>query len=265
MKRTFQLLGTGAFAMLISILSINFPAANRSANVRADYSCGGAESNSNVALSGNWAGYAVSAKKHQVTDVQANWIVPQAHCSSGNQYSSNWVGIDGYNSLTVEQEGTSANCNGGVPQYYAWYEMYPAAPVKINNVPVHAGDSIHAETKYIGNNRYRLILHNLTTAKNFSISLYHVRAQAQLGGMDRRSALQPTAPVVERLPLTNFGKTGLTNGSATINGVTGNIKSFQPTKINMVVPAGHPPYTPKANTSKLKTPGDNFKVTWLHK
>src|ERR1035437_4462946 len=76
--------------------------------------------------SGNWGGYAVTGTKGSVTDVKASWVVPAivGNCPSTNQYSSFWVGIDGYSSNTVEQIGTDSDCVNSKPVYYAWYEFY---------------------------------------------------------------------------------------------------------------------------------------------
>ena len=71
--------------------------------------------------SSNWSGY--SAVNGRYTSVSANWTQPSASCTSTTTYSSFWVGLDGDGSSTVEQTGTSADCSGGVPKYYAWYEM----------------------------------------------------------------------------------------------------------------------------------------------
>lgn len=80
-----------------------------------------------TSTSSNWSGYAVTTSG--VTEVDGSWTVPALQpgsCVAGNdQYSSFWVGIDGFNSNSVEQTGTDSDCVNGVPQYYAWYEFYP--------------------------------------------------------------------------------------------------------------------------------------------
>src|SRR5262245_38418315 len=73
------------------------------------------------ATSSNWSGYAVTGAPGSVTDVQGSWVVPAVTCSGGpNQYAAIWVGIDGFNSNTVEQTGTDSDCQNGTPTYYAW-------------------------------------------------------------------------------------------------------------------------------------------------
>src|SRR5262245_55963259 len=81
----------------------------------------------------NWSGYAVNGAEGSVQDVSGSWTVPSVTCASGTEYSSFWVGIDGFNSNTVEQIGVDADCLSGSPVYYAWFEFYPHTFVTINN------------------------------------------------------------------------------------------------------------------------------------
>ena len=78
----------------------------------------------------NWSGYAATGS---FTSVSAHWTEPTGHCTSATRYSSFWVGLDGFNSTTVEQTGSEVDCSGGSPVYYSWYEMYPAFPVNFSN------------------------------------------------------------------------------------------------------------------------------------
>src|SRR5947209_8132214 len=64
----------------------------------------GAGAISHAAQSSNWSGYAATSGTY--TSVSASWTEPTGHCSSGSQYSSFWVGLDGYNSGSVEQTGS---------------------------------------------------------------------------------------------------------------------------------------------------------------
>jgi Peptidase A4 family len=101
------------------------------------------------ATSSNWSGYAVTGADGSVSDVKGSWIVPASTCSSTNQYASFWVGIDGYDSNTVEQIGTDSDCQNGSPVYYAWYEFYPHFSYGVP-ITVQPGDVISAEVKYSG-------------------------------------------------------------------------------------------------------------------
>src|SRR5208282_1862477 len=50
------------------------------------------------------------------------FVAPVDCTKTPNTDSSEWVGIDGWSSDTVEQTGTDADCNGKTPFYYVWYE-----------------------------------------------------------------------------------------------------------------------------------------------
>jgi len=100
----------------------------------------------------NWSGYIVSGAAGSVTDAKGSWIVPAIPCSgSESTYSSFWVGIDGSSSGgTLEQIGTSSECDSGTANYYAWYEFLPQDPVgvEITGLTVSPGDVISAEVSY---------------------------------------------------------------------------------------------------------------------
>ena len=121
--------------------------------------------------SGNWSGYAVTGAKGSVTDVKGSWIVPAiaGTCPSTNQYSSFWVGIDGYTSSTVEQIGTDSDCVNGKAVYYAWYEFYPHFSYTIP-LTVKPGDTIFAEVTAQGKGQFTVTLTDKTTPGTFSKS-----------------------------------------------------------------------------------------------
>src|ERR1044072_6736000 len=103
------------------------------------------EKHGSSATAGNWSGYAVTGAKDSVTNVKGSWIVPAVDCAvTPNADSSLWVGIDGYNSNSVEQIGTDSNCVNGQPVYSAWYEFYPHWAYGIN-MTVRPGDIISGE------------------------------------------------------------------------------------------------------------------------
>jgi len=99
-----------------------------------------------VSSSTNWSGYSALGT---YTSVSSNWTVPTGVCSSGDQYDSSWVGLDGFTaaSSTVEQTGTETDCDGKTPAYYAWYEMYPGPSENFSN-KVKAGDKMYASVVY---------------------------------------------------------------------------------------------------------------------
>jgi hypothetical protein len=196
--------------------------------------------------SSNWSGY--SAINGLYTSVSANWTQPTATCTSATTYSSFWVGLDGDGSNTVEQTGTSADCSGGTPRYYAWYEMYPKFPTNLS-LAIRAGDSISASVTTDGGGRFTLTLTDNTTGQT-NVTTQRLN-HAKLASAEVIAEAPSSSGGV--LPLTNFGKVGFS--SATVNGQ--GIGAFNPDRIDMVSGG-----TLKAQTSALS--GTSFSVTWKH-
>jgi hypothetical protein len=194
----------------------------------------------------NWAGYAATGGGF--TTVTSHWTQPTASCTSATTYSSFWVGLDGDGSSTVEQTGTSADCGGGHPSYYAWYEMYPKYPVNLSLV-VRPGDSLTGTVSVGSHGRYTLTLHNNTTGASFSTTQKghgsNYSAEAIAEAPSSRSGV---------LPLTNFGTVNFS--STLVNGQP--IGNLNPDRINMVSGS-----TTKAQTSTLSG-GTAFSVAWKH-
>jgi len=114
----------------------------------------------------NWAGYAVTGGTY--TSVAANWIEPSVTCTS-NGIVGFWVGLDGWGSTSVEQDGTGVDCEKGTPQQFAWWETYPENSVQVYSAPVTAGDRMSSSIVSQGHGRYVMVLTDWTarwTIKN---------------------------------------------------------------------------------------------------
>jgi hypothetical protein len=109
----------------------------------------------------NWAGYAMTGPEGAFTSVSASWTQPAVPCGGVNQYSSFWVGLDGYNSASVEQVGTQAGCEGGVPVYVGFWHLSPNESGQSLNV-VEPGDQISASVTFSGTDTYTLVLIDAT-------------------------------------------------------------------------------------------------------
>jgi hypothetical protein len=197
--------------------------------------------------SSNWSGY--SAINGRYTSVSASWKQPTASCTSQTTYSSFWVGLDGDGSSTVEQTGTSADCSGGSPRYYAWYEMYPKFPVSLS-LAIRPGDSISGSVTTDGSGRFTLTIRNVTTGVSFTTT--QTLKRARLASAEVIAEAPSGSGGV--LPLTNFGAVGFS--AATVNGQA--IGAFNPDRIDMVSGG-----VTKATTSALSG-GTAFSVTWKH-
>jgi hypothetical protein len=214
----------------------------------------------------NWSGYAVTGGNGSVTDVEGSWVVPaiQGSCPSSNQYSSFWVGIDGFNSNSVEQTGTDSDCQGGSPVYYAWFEFYPHPSFIVNSVPVKPGDVIYARVTK-GGSRYTVTLTNKTTGQTFSTTSNVHSAQASSAEWIAEAPSSSGGV----LPLADFGSVGFGQDNtpvpgtsyATVHGVTGALGSFGSNvqSITMVTSGG----VTKAQPSPVSADGTSFTVQWF--
>jgi hypothetical protein len=196
----------------------------------------------------NWSGYAAHGKTYK--KISASWVQPTAHCTSQNTFSSFWVGLDGFNSQTVEQTGTEADCIGGHARYFGWFEMFPAFPVNFSNT-VRPADHFTASVTFNGSGHYTLVLKNITRGWS------HTVHKTLNSGKNSSAEVIAEAPSSSSgvLPLTNFGTVHFSN--AKVNGSA--IGSFSPTKIIMVNNSGRA----KDSVSALSG-GTAFSATWLH-
>jgi hypothetical protein len=204
----------------------------------------------NQTSSTNWSGYAVSGSDGAYNSVSSNWTEPTATCNDdGDEYAAFWVGLDGYNSDSVEQTGTDSDCDGGTPDYYGWYEMYPADPVYFDN-PVYPGDSMSASVNVSGDT-YTLTLTDNTQGWT------QTENETESGLSDSSAEVITEAPSDEYgpLPLADFGTVNYSG--STVNGQS--MGSQDPTQIIMVGSSGDQ----LDNTSSIDGNGD-FSNTWLN-
>jgi hypothetical protein len=235
---------TIALAVLALVAALLAPAAS---SARSDSPRYAPNHKISQSTSSNWSGYA--AFNGRYTSVSASWKQPTASCTSQTTYSSFWVGLDGYSSNTVEQTGTSADCSGGVPKYYAWYEMYPKFPVNLS-LAVRAGDTMSGSVTTNGSGQFTLTIRDVTTGASFST--VQTSKKARLSSAEAIAEAPSGSGGV--LPLTNFGTASFS--SVTVNGSA--IGSFNPDRIDMVANG-----VTKATTSSLSG-GNAFSVTWKH-
>src|SRR5262245_5887571 len=207
----------------------------------------------------NWSGYAVETnlanpQANAFTDVQAKWIVPTVSPSADgkNAYSSTWIGLDGNSSKTVEQIGTEQDIIKGEAVYYAWYEMYPKSPVKIDLV-IEPGDEIFANVEYLGNNTFQLSLDNLSDDKQpFSIEVESskpIRSSAEW-------IVEGTGRVAD------FDTVMFTDALATANNVEGSISNpaWQAVEITMVTSKSG---SVIADPTDLSANGKSFSIDYV--
>jgi hypothetical protein len=202
--------------------------------------------------SSNWSGYAATGSDGSFSSVSSNWTEPTATCNDdGDEYAAFWVGLDGFNSDSVEQTGTDSDCDGGTPDYYGWYEMYPADPVYYDN-PVYPGDSMSASVSVNGDT-YTLVLTDNTQGWNQTQTI------TESGLSDSSAEVITEAPCCDNygdpLPLADFGTVNYSG--STVNGSS--MADSNPTSIIIVNPNSG---DQEDSTSSMDGNGD-FSNTWL--
>ena len=212
----------------------------------------------------NWSGYAVHGQAQPFTHVEGDWNVPEANCGEmkGQQLSiaAVFVGLDGYDSRTVEQTGTDSDCIGKEAFYAAWYEFYPERPIFPDEAtyPVDAGDHMHAEVTVTGGNTATLTLQNLEPERTWTLTPAPQRTSASFEFSSAEWILE--APTSR---LTKFSGMSFFNAEATSGSTTGDIDSFSPfDAITMVKKGRRSNPSPKATPSGLTNGGSAFTVTW---
>lgn len=116
-----------------------------------------APANAIATNSSNWSGYVDYDNTNLPfadSYIYAYWIVPVAQhafdtSGGGWDYSSQWVGIDGFGSSDVLQAGTEADAyasGSSTGAYYAaWIEWYPNSESRISNFLVAPGDEMFVQ------------------------------------------------------------------------------------------------------------------------
>jgi hypothetical protein len=116
--------------------------------------------------SSNWSGYAIKGKKGAFQRISGEWIVPYVKPTAKPTYSSAWIGIDGFRNSSLIQTGTGHESVDGRVQYYAWWEILPAAETVIP-LPVSPGDRIRATIVKIRRGKWCITLCNLSKPWTF--------------------------------------------------------------------------------------------------
>jgi Peptidase A4 family len=250
-------------------------------------SASAATSAASESVSQNWAGYVVggSDSSTQFSNVSGSWVQPTSKCSSGQDDAAFWVGIGGDDgqssssfgqsglsdgsSTSLEQIGTEGNCTGNGTQYYAWYELVPAAPVQLN-LAIHLGDHITASVTVNGGNT-SFSLTDKTTGQSFSKTVSSPNPDTSSAEWVAEAPSQcDGSGNCTPLPLSDFGTVDFSNATATANGHTGPISdpnwTAQPIALgsggSYDIGYGSSQNTAGASPSSLSSDGSSFSVAW---
>jgi hypothetical protein len=209
----------------------------------------------NQVTSTNWSGYADDdSGGNTYSKVTGKWVEPALSCTATTALAAFWVGIDGYNSGTVEQDGTLAYCDGGSAFYYTWWEMYPANDIQVVGSSVAAGDSITASVVRTGTSYALKITDATNPANSFSTTQ---KCTSCVNSSAEWIAEAPTGSGGIQ-PLPDFGKWRLTRATVKSGTTSGVIAAFPDDEITMI----NASRLVKARPGPLDAAGNAFTVTW---
>ena len=190
--------------------------------------------------SSNWSGYVETAGGY--SSASATWTVPSA---SGNGYSSAWVGIDGDGNSNLIQTGTESDGNG---QYYAWWEILPAAETPIDSVSVQPGDTISASVQQNGGSTWTISLTDQSNGESFT-------TQQNYDGSGQSVEYIQEAPEINGTISTMADFSTFSFSNLTVNGGSPNLNTNDEI---VCVQNGTAVSTPSAPNSS----GDGFSVSY---
>ena len=116
--------------------------------------------------SSNWSGYAVTGSGF--TAVTGSWTVQAVSRTKRASYSSQWIGIDGFNNSNLIQTGTESDYFSGGAHYDAWWEILPASETVITSMAVSPGDHMSASVSRNNDGTWTLSISDVTTGGSFS-------------------------------------------------------------------------------------------------
>jgi hypothetical protein len=205
----------------------------------------------------NWSGYAdTSGTRQAFTKVSGNWTTPSVTCNAEDQITSNWVGLDGFNSKTVEQLGTISWCFQKTPTYFTWYEMFPAGTVEVGTA-LKPGDKISASVTRTGTS-YAFKLTDSTTSGN-NISVTKTCSLTKCKDTSAEWISERPSFSTGIVPQAHYNAFKITNGSQTSSGHTGSIGAGPGVNSITMIDSTQ---TYNLSTVSTLTGGNSFSTTW---
>ncbi len=238
-----------------------------------------------IAISSNWAGYAIGgatsprASARRFRRVSGSWVQPAASCTSGRpSFSAVWVGLGGFNTRSrgLEQIGTEADCTRApAPAYSAWFELVPAAPIDVA-LAVHPGDQISASVTVSGR-AVALHLRDMTTRASFDTTRRVPRPDTSSAEwIVEAPSICTGQSICSTLALTDFGTLRFTSAVAAAGRRVGALDDAAWARTELELQQGAagargPRSGPRfaggrspiaARPSPVREPDGSFSVTW---
>lgn len=202
--------------------------------------------------SNNWAGYVDRGRTFSI--VRTTWKQPKVTCTSADAIAALWVGLDGYTSGTVEQDGTLAYCHNGQPTYYTWWEMYPHNTVQLMHASVRPGDKVTSSVVRKGTSYTLKVVDHTRPGNSFT---RHTVCAVCKDSSAEWIVERPSGPS-GLYPLARFGHVAFFGAKVGAGSVRGSISRFAHDSLTMVNGDG----ATLASVSVLKKGGKIFSATW---
>jgi len=205
----------------------------------------------------NWSGYADTGSAFSA--VSASWTEPTPSCSGSRTTSlaAFWVGIDGYSSDSVEQDGTLIECYRGSTYQYTWWEMYPTNDIQVVGESLAAGDAITSSVTRSGTSYTLKVTDSTHSANSFSTTQTCSASSCVDSSAEWIAEAPSSSTGVE--PLAKFSTWTDANSGVTEGSTAGVISSFTDDEITMNTSSG----ATEAQPSALNSAGNSFTVTWV--
>lgn len=201
----------------------------------------------------NWSGYADTGSSF--SKVSASWTEPSATCSrNAEQLAAFWVGIDGYSSASVEQDGTLIECYRGRAYQYTWWEMYPTNAIQVVGQTLAAGDAITSTVTRSGATYTLNVTDSTHSANSFTVS----ESCSSCANTSAEWIAEAPSSSSSIYPLANFTSWTASSASVTEGSTSGVISSFTDDELTMVDNSGRT----KALPGALNSSGNSFSVAW---
>jgi hypothetical protein len=176
-------------------------------------------------VSTNWSGYVAVAPTTggvapadsplTFSSVTGSWLQPKAQCIKGRaDAAAFWVGLGGSSedSSALEQLGTTAQCSSrNVATYFAWWEIIPAAAVRVP-MKLRPGDRVTAAVLVRGP-KVTMSLKNATRGTRFSktVTVSQPLDVSSAEWIAEAPSACTSSGSCEVVPLTNFGSVTFSN------------------------------------------------------
>jgi len=207
----------------------------------------------------SWSGYIISREtvlNLDVNSVNGSWTVPEVNTSTGDGFSSAWIGIGGQIDKSLIQVGTEQDVSKGQASYYAWYEMLPSFSVSLATMPISPGDVMFASIRLIDSttNLWSIKISDITTGQAFSVPVFYNSTRSSAEWIVERPTINNNLS-----PLADFGNISFTDCHQTSNKISGSISGFHFARIEMT----NIQNSPLTQVSSLTGKGTSFAVSYL--